>query len=63
MAGTRFGEYGTGRAWGDWNFEIRGLLPVGAAQTGEIRHAAVRVLHEPAHELETAFSRWEALEG
>ena len=26
MAGTRFGEYGTGRAWGDWNLEIRGLL-------------------------------------
>ena len=26
MVGTRFGEYGTGRAWGDWNLEIRGLL-------------------------------------
>jgi vitamin B12 transporter len=26
MIGTRFGEYGTGQPWRDWNLEIRGLL-------------------------------------
>ena len=26
MIGTRFGEYGTGMPWRDWNLEVRGLL-------------------------------------
>ena len=26
MIGTRFGEYGSGQPWRDWNLEVRGLL-------------------------------------